>query len=76
MGPLMALGSGYGSAAVAATAGGMGLVGMLLMLVWCVLCAAGWALATVVSMRAVAHWVGRNAPEWAADAWRASQMRY
>lgn len=76
MGPLMALISGYGSAAVATAAGGMGLVGMLLMLVWCVLCAAGWALATVVSMRAVAHWVGRNAPEWAADAWRASQMRY
>ena len=31
------------------------------------------AMATIVSLRAVAHWVGRYAPEWAADAWRAVQ---
>lgn len=76
MGPIMAMGSGYGSAAAAAAVGGMGLVGMLFILVWYVLCAAASAAAMVVSMRAVAHWVGRYAPEWAADAWRASQTRY
>ena len=76
VGPLVALGSGYGSAAAAAAVGGMGILGLLLVLVWYVVAAAATAIAMVVTLRAVAHWVGRNAPEWAADAWRASQMRY
>lgn len=75
-GPLLALGSGYGSSAAAAAVGGMGILGLLLVLVWYVVGAATTAIAMVVTLRAVAHWVGRNAPEWAADAWRASQMRY
>lgn len=76
IGPLMALGAGASSAAAAAAVGSMGIVGFLLVVVWYVLCAAGSAMATVVTLRAVAHWVGRYAPDWAADAWRAAQMRY
>lgn len=73
IGPLMALSSGATAGSAAMAVGSMGIIGFVLVLVWYVLCAAGSAMATIVSLRAVAHWVGRYAPEWAADAWRAVQ---
>lgn len=58
----------YGSSAVAGMLGALGVVGVLAMLAIMVLCLVVEFFASLVTIRAVAHWVGRYAPEWASEA--------
>ncbi|MCI8468118.1 MAG: DUF4013 domain-containing protein [Eggerthellaceae bacterium] len=74
IGPMASLASGYGSAAAMA-AGSMGIAIVLLVIVWVLLCMGASTMALVVTFRAVGHWIGRYAPEWCTDAWRAAEMR-
>lgn len=61
-----AIGAGLGAVAVIAAS--------LVCVALVVVCAACLAVAALVTMRAVAHWVARYAPEWAnAAQWSASQ---
>lgn len=58
----------YGSSAAAGMVGALGVVGVLAMLAIMVLCLVVEFFASLVTIRAVAHWVGRYAPEWASEA--------
>ena len=58
----------YGSSAAAGMFGALGVVGVFAMLAIMVLCLVVEFFASLVTIRAVAHWVGRYAPEWASEA--------
>ena len=63
----------FGGGAAAGMLGALGLLGVLVMLVVMVICLVIEFFASLVTVRAVAHWVGRYAPEWASEAtYRAS----
>lgn len=63
----------FGGGAAAGMLGALGLLGVLVMLVVVVICLVIEFFASLVTVRAVAHWVGRYAPEWASEAtYRAS----
>ena len=54
-------------------AGTMGLLTMVLFVLVYVVALAASAIAIVVTMRALGHWIARYAPEWTNDAWAASR---
>lgn len=58
----------FGGGAAAGMLGALGLLGVLVMLVVMVICLVIEFFASLVTVRAVAHWVGRYAPEWASEA--------
>ncbi len=62
----------YGSGAAAGMLGAFGVMGALVMLLIVVLCIVIEFFGMLVTIRAVAHWVGRYAPEWSAEAMRAA----
>lgn len=64
-----------GGAGGGIVAGLLALVSALLVLVAYAIAFAASAVAVVVTMRAMGHWIARYAPEWTNDAWAASRYQ-
>lgn len=56
-------------------AGALGIVTVFLFLLVYVVALAATAIAIMVTMRALGHWIARYAPEWTNDAWAASRYQ-